>query len=204
MKPDNGKTTRERMECIYSHKHNCKCYMKKKTAKELGKILRQIQEYQLYPFETEIKMKNKCEQHSDDIVCQDCTGFISLNGLQVKKSDWDACCTAIGEIKTENPKESVGDTKTPHHLVPPRVLKEVAWAMKEGADKYGAYNFRKAGVKFHTYYSSTRRHMDDWFEGEDIDSASGLNHVVKAIAGLCVLYDSILEENFIDDRPNTK
>ena len=102
-----------------------------------------------------------------------------------------------------NPKEEIGDTKTPHHLVPPRVLEEVAWAMNEGAKKYGAFNYRKAGVKFHTYYSSTRRHIDKWYEGEDIDPDSGLHHIVKAIAGLVVLYDSIKEGNFNDDRPNT-
>jgi hypothetical protein len=67
----------------------------------------------------------------------------------------------------------------------------------------GSYNYRKAGVKFHTYYSSTRRHIDKWYEGEDIDPDSGLHHIVKAIAGLTVLYDSILEGNANDDRPNT-
>jgi hypothetical protein len=100
-----------------------------------------------------------------------------------------------------NPKENAGSLKTPHHLVPPRVLKEVAEALSEGARKYGAYNFRQAGVKYSTYYSSTRRHIDAWFEGEDIDKDSGLNHIVKAIGGLIVLYDSILQDNFEDDRP---
>jgi hypothetical protein len=105
--------------------------------------------------------------------------------------------------KPENPKEAIGQAKPSIHHIPPRVLLEVAQAMMEGSKKYGIYNYRKAGVSFSTYYSSTFRHLIAWFEGEDIDKDSGLNHVVKAIAGLCVLYDSILEGNYQDDRPNT-
>ena len=103
----------------------------------------------------------------------------------------------------ENPKEAIGQAKPSIHHIPPRVLLEIAQAMMEGSKKYGIYNYRKAGVSFSTYYSSTFRHLIAWFEGEDIDKDSGLNHVVKAIAGLCVLYDSILEGNYQDDRPNT-
>jgi hypothetical protein len=101
----------------------------------------------------------------------------------------------------KNPKEAIGKTKTQFHLVPPRVLKEVAEAMTEGGSKYGAYNYREAGVTYSTYYSSTFRHLTAWFEGEDIDPDSGLSHVVKAISGLIVLRDSMLQGNATDDRP---
>lgn len=103
-----------------------------------------------------------------------------------------------------NPKEKIGQAKPSLHHVPPRVLLEVAQAMMEGSKKYGIYNYRKAGVSFSTYYSSTFRHLISWFEGEDIDPDSGLHHVTKAIAGLIVLRDSMLENNYKDDRPNTK
>lgn len=104
----------------------------------------------------------------------------------------------------ENPKEAIGQSKPSLHHVPPRVLLEIAQAMMEGSKKYGIYNYRKAGVHFSTYYSSTFRHLISWFEGEDIDPDSGLNHVTKAIAGLIVLRDSMIEGNFFDDRPNKK
>lgn len=103
-----------------------------------------------------------------------------------------------------NPKEEIGQAKVSIHHIPPRVILEVAQAMMEGSKKYGIYNYRKAGVSFSTYYSSTFRHLAAWFEGEDIDPDSGLSHVTKAISGLIVLRDSMLEKNFIDDRPNTK
>ena len=104
----------------------------------------------------------------------------------------------------KNPKEEIGQAKPSLHHVPPRVLIEIALAMMEGSRKYGIYNYRKAGVSFSTYYSSTFRHLISWFEGEDIDPDSGVSHVTKAISGLIVLRDSMLENNFIDDRPNTK
>lgn len=105
--------------------------------------------------------------------------------------------------KLENPKEAIGQAKPSLHHVPPRVLLEVAQAMMEGSKKYGIYNYRKAGVSYSTYYSSTFRHLIAWFEGEDIDPDSGISHITKAISGLIVLRDSMLEGNATDDRPNT-
>jgi len=105
-------------------------------------------------------------------------------------------------MKLENPKEAIGQAKVSIHHIPPRVILEVAQAMMEGSKKYGIYNYRKAGVHYSTYYSSTFRHLAAFFEGEDIDKDSGLSHVTKAIAGLVVLRDSMIEGNAIDDRPS--
>ena len=118
---------------------------------------------------------------------------------------WEKRLTDMSETESiENPKEAIGQAKPSLHHVPPRVLLEVAQAMMEGSKKYGIYNYRKAGVSYSTYYSSTFRHLIAWFEGEDIDPDSGLSHITKAISGLIVLRDSMLEGNFTDDRPNTK
>ena len=45
------------------------------------------------------------------------------------------------------------------------------------------------------------RHLMGWWEGEDIDVESGLSHVTKAIASLCVLRDAMIQSRFTDDRP---
>ena len=42
---------------------------------------------------------------------------------------------------------------------------------------------------------------DQWFEGEDIDSESGINHLTKAIASLVVIRDGMMRGNAVDDRP---
>lgn len=45
------------------------------------------------------------------------------------------------------------------------------------------------------------RHLQQWWEGVDIDEDSGLCHVVKAIASLTVLMDCIERGAVWDDRP---
>lgn len=103
--------------------------------------------------------------------------------------------------KETNPKDLVGIKKAPISTISAAVLLEVGVAMLEGARKYGRFNYRKSGVVGSVYYDATMRHLMDWFEGQDIDPASGLNHITKAIASLTVLRDSMIRGNWKDDRP---
>ncbi len=104
--------------------------------------------------------------------------------------------------KDTNPKDIIGSMKPGFSCVPTQVMALVGLAMAEG-QKYGRHNYRAAGVRASVYYDAVMRHffLQWWDMGEDIDSASGLHHVVKTIAGLCVLMDSIIQGNFVDDRP---
>ncbi|MCK9542122.1 MAG: DUF5664 domain-containing protein [Novosphingobium sp.] len=103
--------------------------------------------------------------------------------------------------KDGNPKDAVGTRKVPFSTVSSRVTAEVGLAMLEGARKYGRHNYRKVGVRGSVYYDACQRHLTSWWEGENIDPDSGLNHIIKAIACLYVLRDSMLMENWTDDRP---
>ena len=103
--------------------------------------------------------------------------------------------------KDTNPKDAVGTKKVPLSTVPSTVLMEIGLAMLEGARKYGRHNYRVAGVRGSVYYDASLRHLMAWWEGEDIDPDSSLSHITKAIAGLCVLRDSMLKGNWVDDRP---
>lgn len=107
----------------------------------------------------------------------------------------------VNNIKDTNPKDAVGTKKVPFSTVPCRVIAEIGLAMLEGARKYGRHNYRPAGVRATVYYDATLRHLMAWYEGEDIDPDSGLSHITKAMAGLAVLRDSMLEKNWVDDRP---
>lgn len=80
-------------------------------------------------------------------------------------------------------------------------MAEVGVAMLEGALKYGRHNYRVIGVRGSVYYDATKRHLDSWWEGEDIDPDSGISHITKAIASLVVLRDSMIVGKFNDDRP---
>lgn len=110
--------------------------------------------------------------------------------------------------KTEvNPKDLIGATKPPQHCVPMPVLWEIGMAMFEGGWKYRDHNYRKIGVQASAYYDAARRHLDAWWEGEDIDPKSGLNHITKVMSCLTVLRDCMMQSEagapvkFQDDRP---
>jgi len=100
-----------------------------------------------------------------------------------------------------NPKDDVGSKKVPMSVVSAPVLMEIGLGMMEGARKYGRHNYRIAGVRASVYYDAAMRHLMAWWEGEDVDPDSGLNHVTKALACLSVLRDSMILENYKDDRP---
>jgi hypothetical protein len=103
--------------------------------------------------------------------------------------------------KDTNPKDAVGTGKAPISTVSAPVIAEVGLAMLEGARKYGRHNYRVAGVRASVYFDAVNRHLGSFWEGEDVDPDSGLSHITKAIASLVVLRDSMIQGNWIDDRP---
>ena len=108
----------------------------------------------------------------------------------------------LSGTKDTNPKDGVGSLKPSYSNVSVPVLYEVGAAMLEGARKYGGYNWRVAGIRTSVYIDAARRHLDAFWEGEDIDDDSGLSHITKAIASLTVLRDAQIQgmvQN--DDRP---
>ena len=103
--------------------------------------------------------------------------------------------------KETNPKEAIGIKKVPMSTVSGPVIMEMALGMTEGACKYGRHNYRVAGVRASVYYDAALRHLMSWWEGEDIDPDSGVNHVGKALSCLHVLRDSMMNDEWNDDRP---
>jgi len=105
-------------------------------------------------------------------------------------------------VKDTNPKDAVGTKKWRQYCtVPTTIIWELGVAMLEGARKYGRHNYRIAGVRASVYVDAAKGHIDQWWEGEDIDEESKLNHVTKAIASLAVLRDAMIQDRWVDDRP---
>jgi len=104
-------------------------------------------------------------------------------------------------LKDTNPKDAVAIKKIPISTLSAPVLAEVGVGMLEGARKYGRHNYRISKVRSSVYYDATFRHLTAWYEGEDIDSDSGLSHVTKAICSLFVLRDAMIQDKLVDDRP---
>jgi hypothetical protein len=108
----------------------------------------------------------------------------------------------ILNVKDSNPKDAIGIRKAPMSTLSIPVMLEVGVAMLEGALKYGRHNYREIGVRASVYYDAiVARHMAAWWEREDLDPDSGLNHVTKAIAGAMVLRDAMIRGKMVDDRP---
>lgn len=103
--------------------------------------------------------------------------------------------------KDGNPKEAIGASKLAFHLVPDTLGAYAATAFYEGASKYGAYNWRVAGVRASTYKAAAERHIRKWFNGQDHDPATKVHHLANAIACLGIILDAEVAGKLNDDRP---
>ncbi len=134
----------------------------------------------------------------DPKLCETCV----IGGELARHNNWVGESTENKmEQKGVNPKDAVGAAKNPHGCVSRAVLAEVGLAMMEGSRKYGRHNYRVAPVRAEVYFEACNRHLDAWWEGEDIDLDSGLPHLIKAIACLFVIRDAIIQGSWYDDRP---
>lgn len=106
--------------------------------------------------------------------------------------------------KPTNPKDSIATNKLPLHLVSPIVKAYQAIAHYLGNVKYGAWNWRAAGARASVYRSALDRHIDAWWEGEDIDPTYGTPHLANALACINILIDSKHSGKLIDDRPPSR
>lgn len=100
-----------------------------------------------------------------------------------------------------NPKDMIGATKLPLGLVPDTVDIYAAMAFAEGASKYGAFNWRAAGVRFSIYLEALRRHTIRLSNGEWEDPKTMVPHLASIIACAGIIADAKLCGKLVDDRP---
>lgn len=100
-----------------------------------------------------------------------------------------------------NPKDLVGIKKPPIHLVPAAGIIQMAMAMKNGALKYGPYNWRSHPVNLTVYIGAAQRHLLQLLDGEDKASDSGCHHAAHVAACMAIILDALATGNLIDDRP---
>ena len=104
------------------------------------------------------------------------------------------------EQKPTNPKDMIGSDKLPMHLWPTTATALGCLGFLDGALKYGRANFRAVGVRSSIYYDALRRHLDAWWEGEDIDPDSGLDHFAHILACAAIIVEARAAGNLNDDR----
>lgn len=102
-----------------------------------------------------------------------------------------------------NPKQLYGDLKAALHLVPPALVIGASKGMKEGAIKYGAYNWRKSKVELMTYLGAIQRHCAAILDGEDVDpeSLTGKLHLEGLAANVAIALDAWYGGFLVDNRP---
>ena len=105
------------------------------------------------------------------------------------------------ESKPTNPKDIVGSGKLPMELVPDTLEAIASLAFGEGALKYGRFNWRIAGVRASIYRAALRRHLADWWNGEDWDPKTGVPHLASVIACAGIMVDADMCGKLTDDRP---
>ena len=103
--------------------------------------------------------------------------------------------------KPTNPKDAIATDKLPLHLLSPFVKAYQAIAHYLGNVKYGAWNWRAAGIRLSVYKAAHDRHMDAFWEGEFYDPVDGTPHLANAQCCLNILIDAWCTGNVIDDRP---
>lgn len=106
-----------------------------------------------------------------------------------------------GVGKLSNPKTAIGDAKVPLWLLSP--LAKIHWAMAQfaGLLKYGAWNWRAAGVRTSTYLSAIERHLEGYKSGERVDPIDGTLHLANIMACCAILIDAEAARKLTDDRP---
>lgn len=148
---------------------------------------------------------------SDFALCQDCwereyswqwwAMVAQLGNVEESNVMTEHDLPRIYDPDDENPKDRIGQTKPPLHLIPPaaEVLESVVMGL--GARKYGAFNWRSAKVKATVYIAAAKRHLAQWLDGESNDAESGVSHLAHARACLGILLDAQATGNMVDDRP---
>lgn len=107
------------------------------------------------------------------------------------------------DLPDNNPKTACGAVKPQLHLVPPVAVQAESYAFQDGAEKYGPYNWRDRPVSVSTYIAAARRHLDAFWDGENIvpDSKSGCHHLASVRACMAILLDCMAMGTLNDDRP---
>jgi hypothetical protein len=143
----------------------------------------------------------KLEIHEGDYQCPICTDNLKNCDHLSRQIEEFFAARKAPTSNTGNPKDSVGSNKAPLSVVSRRVIHELGLAMLEGECKYWRHNYRASNVRAMVYIDALERHISAWVEGQDIDPASGLSHLVKAMACLMIVRDAQSYGSLIDDRP---
>lgn len=102
---------------------------------------------------------------------------------------------------TINPKDAAALKRVPLHLLPQAGIIYGAMACRDGALKYGPYNWRERAISLTQYIGAMQRHLAALLDGEDCASDSKLPHLAHVVATAAILLDAQQAGALLDDRP---
>lgn len=105
------------------------------------------------------------------------------------------------EAPDNNPKTAFGMQKTQLQLIPPVAMRHEAAAFADGAAKYGPYNWRSLPVSSSVYVAAAKRHLDAWWDGENLSPDNKVHHLGAVRACMAILLDAMEYGTLNDDRP---
>lgn len=89
--------------------------------------------------------------------------------------------------------------KLRYELLPPGPIEDLVKVLSWGAEKYDDDNWKK-GMSWKRCYASTMRHLQAWFQGEDKDPESGLDHLAHVLCNVVFLQYYADRHPDLDDR----
>lgn len=91
------------------------------------------------------------------------------------------------EVKKYGDTQRSNDEGKPRYdLLPPGPKRLVGMVANFGV-KYGERNYAKEGFVYSRCYASAQRHIEAWWEGEELDPETKLPHLAHAIWNLWIL-----------------
>jgi hypothetical protein len=100
-----------------------------------------------------------------------------------------------------NPKDQAALGRVPLHLLPSVGAMHGAMACRDGAIKYGPYNWRDKPISLMGYIGAMKRHLALLEAGQDFATDNGVHHLGAVNATTAILLDARAAGTLIDDRP---
>lgn len=126
-----------------------------------------------------------------------CVCHMRVGGTQ----DLKVSTAPASDYPDGNPKSAQGAKKYDLMYLPLPARIAVNQALEDGAKKYGKANWRQTGVSASVYLNAAARHIDQFNEGQEHASDSGVHNLGHAMACLAIIIDAAANGKLIDDRP---
>lgn len=102
--------------------------------------------------------------------------------------------------KPANPKQAFGDKKPDLRLLPLSGQLAQWEAHKDGANKYGPFNWRENSVEANTYINAAKRHLELFAAGEERARDTGVSNLGAVMACCAILIDAAAHNMLLDNR----